>query len=211
MLYDKELIAHKLIRWESFINNYRLPPWHTIPDIGLYMEQVTVLLTQYLHFVPEFDDMKENQVTASSINNYVRLKLMPAPVKKKYYRIHIAYLIMILTLKQSLSIQEVQKAIPQDLEADQVQALYTRYIDHYATIAQFFSRQIRASAKDVLDLQNNSEGAVDNLVLTGALLSGFAKIMTQKLLALQGSTSTQIIPFERVHQTNETESNQKDG
>ena len=48
MSYDKELIAHKLIRWEHYLNNYKLPAWKELPDIGLYMDQVIALLGQYL-------------------------------------------------------------------------------------------------------------------------------------------------------------------
>lgn len=52
MPYDKELIAHKLIRWEHYLNNYKLPAWKELPDIGLYMDQVIALLGQYLDFIP---------------------------------------------------------------------------------------------------------------------------------------------------------------
>ena len=52
MEYDKELIAHKLQRWDKFITDYHLPDWETIPDFGLYMNQVIVLLEQYLSFIP---------------------------------------------------------------------------------------------------------------------------------------------------------------
>ena len=52
MEYDKELIAHKLQRWDKFITDYHLPDWETIPDFGLYMDQVIVLLEQYLSFIP---------------------------------------------------------------------------------------------------------------------------------------------------------------
>ena len=46
MSYDKELIIHKLERWDRFITNYHLPDWDFIPDLGLYMDQVVVLLVQ---------------------------------------------------------------------------------------------------------------------------------------------------------------------
>ena len=36
MQYDKELIAHKLDRWDRFITDYHLPEWDAIPDLGLY-------------------------------------------------------------------------------------------------------------------------------------------------------------------------------
>ena len=116
MSYDKELIIHKLERWDRFITNYHLPDWDFIPDLGLYMDQVVVLLVQYLSFIPSIPGGKESFVTSSAINNYVRLKIMPAPVKRKYYRVHIAYLIMILTMKQSISISDVQKIIPADTD-----------------------------------------------------------------------------------------------
>ena len=51
MPYDKELIAHKLIRWEHYLNNYKLPAWKELPDIGLYMDQVIALLGQYLSLI----------------------------------------------------------------------------------------------------------------------------------------------------------------
>ena len=90
MPYDKELIAHKLIRWEHYLNNYKLPAWKELPDIGLYMDQVIALLGQYLDFIP-MEDSKDKPVTPTTINNYVRLKVMPAPEKRKYYRVHIAF------------------------------------------------------------------------------------------------------------------------
>lgn len=122
MQYDKELIAHKLDRWDRFITDYHLPEWDAIPDLGLYMDQVVVLLAQYLNFIPAMPGGKESFVTSSTINNYVRLKIMPAPVKRKYFRVHIAYLIMILTMKQSISISDVQKIIPADIPEEDVRA-----------------------------------------------------------------------------------------
>ena len=89
MSYDKALIAHKLQRWDHYITEYHLPQWESIPDFGLYMDQVVLLLERYLSFIPPVNEEKERIVTASAINNYVRLKLMPAPVKRKYYRVHI--------------------------------------------------------------------------------------------------------------------------
>ena len=86
MQYDRSLVAHKLLRWDKFITDYHLPDWDSIPDFGLYMDQVIVLLEQYLSFIPTPAGAKEHIVTSATINNYVRLKIMPAPVKRKYYR-----------------------------------------------------------------------------------------------------------------------------
>ena len=121
---DYELLAHKLQRWNNYITNYHLPEWDAIPDFGLYMDQVIVLLEGYLSFIPTGSagkDSKDQQiVTSSTINNYVRLRIMPAPVKRKYFRVHIAYLIMILTMKQSISISDVQKIMPEGADIPSV-------------------------------------------------------------------------------------------
>ena len=76
MAFDNALIAGKLRRWEKYLDNYRLPAWEQIPDLGLYMEQVTALLKHYLDYLPP--ELKEEQfITAATINNYVRTKIMP--------------------------------------------------------------------------------------------------------------------------------------
>ena len=72
MSYNKALIAHKLQRWDQYITDYHLPQWESIPDFGLYMDQVVLLLERYLSFIPPVNEEKERIVTASAINNYVR-------------------------------------------------------------------------------------------------------------------------------------------
>jgi hypothetical protein len=46
------------------------------------------------------------------VNNYVKQRLLPPPVNKKYSRKHLALLIMICTFKQSLSMAAVSKMLP---------------------------------------------------------------------------------------------------
>ena len=80
MAIKKEVVAGKLRRWEKYLNNYRLPCWEDIPDFGLYMEQVLTLLTKYLDYMPP--ELKEEQfITAATINNYVRKKIIPDPYR----------------------------------------------------------------------------------------------------------------------------------
>ena len=78
MFYNKSLIAAKLRRWEKYLNNYTLPKWDELPTIDLYMDQVIALLNQYLDFLPKDDVKDEKIVTPVAINNYVRMKIMPA-------------------------------------------------------------------------------------------------------------------------------------
>lgn len=197
MSYDKDLVAHKLIRWEKYLNNYKLPAWKELPDIGLYMDQVIALLGQYLDFIP-VEEQRDKPVTSTTINNYVRLKVMPAPEKRKYYRIHIAYLIMIFTLKQGTSISSLQKLLPAGGDEEEVRSFYTSYIQRVQQVGNFYTSQTRAAAQDILNAQETGaeDGTVENFILQSVLMSGFAQILGEKLLNLQDADPEQVMAQE---------------
>lgn len=197
MGYDKALVAGKLRRWEKFLEKYRLPAWEEIPDFGLYMEQVVTFLSDSLSFVPVPEEPKDRLITAAAINNYVRLKLMPAPVKKRYYRIHIAYLIMIFTLKQSLSIQDVQRAVPMNMSEDEMRAFYQYYVAKFHSVALLFVDQTREAARNVLSPESGDDSAIPNMVMQGALVSGFSRILVEKILRLQGADTQAVLEKEK--------------
>ena len=79
-----------------------LPQWEALPDFGLYMDQVIVLMERALKGV-----LPEGELTKSMVNNYVKVGLIPRPVRKKYEREHLALLLMICILKQALSMEEI--------------------------------------------------------------------------------------------------------
>ena len=199
MQYDKSLVAHKLLRWDKFITDYHLPEWDSIPDFGLYMDQVIVLLEQYLSFIPTPAGAKEHIVTSATINNYVRLKIMPAPVKRKYHRVHIAYLVMILTMKQSLSISDVQKVIPpMDSSEDEVLSVYEDYSEKFRRLALYFNQQVQSAAEGVRSTEQSSDNAVELLVIESALIAGFSKILAEKLIRLCGADTEDVLAAEQV-------------
>lgn len=198
MQYDKSLVAHKLLRWDKFITDYHLPEWDSIPDFGLYMDQVIVLLEQYLSFIPTPAGAKEHIVTSATINNYVRLKIMPAPVKRKYHRVHIANLVMILTMKQSLSISDVQKVIPpMDSSEDEVLSVYEDYSEKFRRLALFFNQQVQSAAEGVRSTEQSSDNAVELLVIESALIAGFSKILAEKLIRLCGADTEDVLAAEQ--------------
>ena len=190
MAYDNDLVVGKLRRWEKFLEQYRLPDWEEIPDFGLYMEQVVQLLRQYLSYLPP--ELKQSPtITAAAINNYVRTKLLPEPRKKRYYRIHIAYLIMICTLKQSLRLSMLQTLLPGDLPEEEVRRTYTAYVQRHHLCAQYFIDQVKMSAAAMLDHEFVTELAVQDtaeLIASSAILSSLAKLFAEKLVALDGRT-----------------------
>ena len=188
MAYDKALIAGKLRRWEKYLNNYRLPSWEEIPDFGLYMDQLVTLLRSYLDYMPP--EIKDEQViTPAAVNNYVRKKVMPEPVKKKYYRVHIVYLIMVCSLKQSLSIPTLQTIIPMGLDEEELRRLYTAYVERHRMPCTYFVRQVRLAAAGILDHEQESEISTDDtrdLVSMVAIIGGLSRLLAEKLLLLDG-------------------------
>lgn len=205
MNYDKELIAHKLLRWERAMDGFSLPSWENIPDIGLYMDQVIVLLSQYLGLISPAEEKEDAEdgsasdekiFSASSVNNYVRLKIMPAPVKRRYYRVHIAYLIIILTLKQAVSINIVKEMLSNELPEESVQELYRDYVIKHRAAAKLFTTIVRECATDVLNPEKTGENLVSSFVIQEALIAGFSRVLTEKLVSLKGRSFDDVFSSE---------------
>jgi len=194
MTYNKELIAGKLRRWEKYLESYRLPNWEEIPDFGLYMDQVVTLVTDYLDYMPP--ELKEEQIiTPAAINNYVRKRIMPEPVRKKYYRTHIAYLIMVCTLKQSLSIPTLKTMIPMGLSEEELRRVYSAFVARHRLTCSYFMKQVRIAAGGILDHREEETTEIttddtNDLISSVAVVSGFARLLAEKLLMLEGKDLT---------------------
>ena len=76
-----EIDHERLANLCAHIAEQRLPRWNALPDLELYMDQVLSLMERYLGNYPGFD---RKGLTAAMVNNYVKLGVMPPPVKKKY-------------------------------------------------------------------------------------------------------------------------------
>ena len=78
-----------------------------IPNIDLYMDQVTTFMDQRLRSTARHPG-DDKVLTKTMINNYAKNDLLPPPVKKKYSREHILLLIFIYYYKSILSISDIQ-------------------------------------------------------------------------------------------------------
>lgn len=184
MAYDKEQVAGKLLRWKAFMQNYHLPTWEELPDLELYMDQVVSVVTRYVTLQSTLGG-EEPVLTPSAVNNYVRLKLIPPPVKKRYSREHLAYLIVFCSLKGSMSLAEIQQVMPIGLDCDQVRTVYTSFLAQYRTAYLQCVEQLEHLAAPTLDPENREPDVVENLILTTAVAATLYKVVTAKLLGLQ--------------------------
>jgi len=80
-----------------------------IPNIDLYMDQVTGFMDKHLESSKRYEGDK--LLTKTMINNYTKNDLLPPPVKKKYSKDHMYLLVFIYYLKNFLSISDVKKII----------------------------------------------------------------------------------------------------
>lgn len=181
MAYDREQFLSKLDRWRKYMENFSLPAWETLPDMELYMDQVISLVNRYLNLIPQ--DETNPVITASAVNNYVRLKLMPAPERKRYSRRHMACVIMICVLKQSLSLAEIQRILPREMTEENVRQIYGDFAAQMGKTSVPFIEQVNAVADQVLSPENPY--GCESLVLHSAVSSVLYKLLTAKLTALQ--------------------------
>ena len=77
-----------------------------IPNIDLYMDQVTTFMEESLRSTKRYTDDKI--LTKTMINNYAKNNLLPPPVKKKYSREHVLVMIFIYYFKNILSIKDIE-------------------------------------------------------------------------------------------------------
>ena len=77
-----------------------------LPDLDLYVDQITTFLTRHLAKTIRFEDDKI--MTKTMINNYTKNHLLPPPDKKKYSRDHILLMIFIYYFKNFLPIGDIK-------------------------------------------------------------------------------------------------------
>ena len=80
-----------------------------IPNIDLYMDQVTTYLNVKFNTSKRHDDDK--LLTKTMINNYAKSRLLPPPEKKKYSKDHMIILILIFFFKNVISINDIQTIV----------------------------------------------------------------------------------------------------
>ena len=102
------------------IRGFQPTPYEALPDLGLYMDQViTYIQRQCAGLYPE----GERVLTPATVNNYVKCQLVTRPVDKKYGRDQLAQLLMLCTLKQAATIEEMLMLLRVP-EGGSVEAIY---------------------------------------------------------------------------------------
>ena len=124
------------------MRGFRLPRYHEIPDVGLYLEQTTKYVNQCIRPLG-FED-----VTSSMIRNYVKQGLITNPIQKQYSADQIAHLVVLALLKQVTQLDYVSNLF-QILNAHEnytVPVAYDYFCEEMENILYF-----RFGLKDTID------------------------------------------------------------
>ena len=158
------------------LRGHTLPRWEELPDFDLYMDQALALVGRYLGQAP---GRGEKLLTSSMVNNYVKMGVMPAPVKKRYSRRHIAYLLVICVMKSVLSISDIRDILRGEL-VDCDEAFYTRFRELYAQMIE----AVADAAAQVPDGEADGEEALKSTLLHAALRAQAEQAVAQEALQL---------------------------
>lgn len=151
--------------------NLQLSDWENFPRIELYMDQLVFILQAEMRglWVQEED----GKVSASRVNNYVKVKLVPPPRKKRYERQHISALLMVFVLKSVLSMQELSLLLPKLVE---------EFSGDWAGLHQCFVTHLRRAIEQSELTASHPEAAYEQ-VLMHAVMAFSERLRAEQILA----------------------------
>ena len=106
MTVDKNELLNSIMESFSHLDYIKADD---IPNIDLYMDQVTTFMNEHLKGSKRYEEDKV--LTKTMINNYAKNRLLPPPIKKKYSKEHLLLMIFIYYLKDFLSFHDIQSIL----------------------------------------------------------------------------------------------------
>ena len=152
------------------VETFRLPRYQEIPNVGLYLEQATKYICEYLAPLGEYS------LTSSMISNYVKKGLIANPVKKQYGREQIAYLFFIAVAKSVLSLDALTGFIKVQQRTYTLQRAYDYFCDEFENLLQF-----TFELKDTVEMSGEDNTDEKRLLFT-CLVAVVQKVYLEKCL-----------------------------
>ena len=150
-----------------------LPRWDELPGIPLYMDQVLILLNGCLY--PDIEGVPDSRaLTPSMINNYIKSGIFPPSVKKKYFRHHLAALIMVCVLKETVSIGDIPGLLPGLDTVEGIRPCYEQFLDIYSNTCGDF----RAFAAETVREHSGEDVDPGRILLRMAIAGSLCKTLT---------------------------------
>lgn len=167
-------VQDKMNAYLEELKTLHIPRYNELPEIELYMDQ----LIEYLNgkFAP-FQIEAKDTITAAMVNNYVKSKIIPPTVKKRYSKNHVAYLIVICVFKQIYPISKIMEMI-------QIQ----KKIFDYQTAYDYFCVELENALISAFSMSGNlsvdtSHSKIEERLFVRASVNSFAqRLLVEKYL-----------------------------
>ena len=161
------------------IKKFKKTNWQDIPDYGLYSTQLLDYINENL--ISFFPDMVS--LSSSMINNYVKNDIIPKPTNKKYYREHIAMLMVVVILKELIPLESIKEGIGLQLKIMGIEKAYNEFMDI-----------LEKSLKDIIGSLHEGgkisyegfEVSWENISLTIAIKAFCFQTITREILKVKG-------------------------
>ena len=160
------------------LRGFHLPRYHEIPNVGLYLEQVTKYIGEYLA------PLGQSGLTSYMISNYVKKGLVASPVKKQYDRELIAHLLFIALAKNVMSLDDLQKYIELQQRTYAVGVAYDYFCDEFEALLGYVFHPSEETVS-VPPMNNDEKTILRNIVITIAhkiYLEKYIAAVTEELL-----------------------------
>jgi hypothetical protein len=161
---------------ESLNSIIGLPRWEDLPDIDLYMDQVIKLTDKHL------SPLGVKAVTAAMINNYVKLKLLPSPVGKKYSRLHVAFIFSIAILKDVFEIIQIKEGILYETKTLGLKPAYNLFVTEVENAVRLVGNQALQTQPTLL---LEGELTLENRILKLAALAFATQRVAKYLIQIE--------------------------
>ncbi|MBE5921386.1 MAG: DUF1836 domain-containing protein [Lachnospiraceae bacterium] len=110
------------------IEHFKLPRYHELPTVGLYLEQTITYINDCLA------PLGDITVTSSMISNYVKKGYIERPIKKQYYAEQIARLLFLVVAKQVLPMPHIVALFQLQRQTYTPEVAYNYYCREFETM-----------------------------------------------------------------------------
>jgi len=154
------------------IRGFKLPRAEEIPDVGLYLDQTTKFISDRLK------PLGNITITNSMVSNYVKQKLVPNPIKKRYDRDRIGYLMFIALAKTVLSLEDIQLILSIQQESYDKEIAYNYFCREFENTL-YYVFGLTDTLKDI-----GVEYTGEKTILRNAIITIAHKIYLDKCFAV---------------------------
>lgn len=131
----------------ELIQRLKFPAFDAFPDIELYMDQVVDFLSRSSTSLRDDD-----KLSSAMVNNYIKAEILPRARGKKYSKEHLAYLTVIMRLKQVLSVKDTGELIKANKLGKSDEEFYSSFRDRQFTALDRLAEYLISSEESQADM-----------------------------------------------------------